>query len=52
MIDLTFIWVIAGFVGTQLALFLNCRPFAEYWAVPTRKSTVMSYLVPSPLLTG
>ena len=42
MIKLTFVWVAAGFVGTQVALFVNCRPFAEYWAVPTQKSKATS----------
>ena len=37
-INVVFIWVAAGFVGTQFGLFLNCRPFHEYWAVPTERS--------------
>ncbi|KAL8722867.1 MAG: hypothetical protein Q9225_000700 [Loekoesia sp. 1 TL-2023] len=28
------IYVIIGFVATQIALFTNCRPFAGYWSVP------------------
>ncbi|KAI9758089.1 MAG: hypothetical protein M1815_004976 [Lichina confinis] len=43
VIKLTFFWVAAGFVGTQVALFVNCRPFAEYWAVPTQKTQCWSY---------
>lgn len=34
LITLLFIWVACGFVGTELCLFLACRPFAQYWAVP------------------
>lgn len=29
------IWVFLGFVGSELALFLICRPLPNYWAVPT-----------------
>ncbi|KAL8870632.1 MAG: hypothetical protein Q9174_003369 [Haloplaca sp. 1 TL-2023] len=42
-IKIAFIWVGAGFIGTQLGLFLNCRPFHEYWAVPTAKTQCWSY---------
>lgn len=42
-INVAFAWVGAGFVGTQLGLFLNCRPFAEYWAVPTGVTQCWSY---------
>lgn len=28
------VWVICGFVGDELALFLICRPLSQYWAVP------------------
>ncbi|KAL8703707.1 MAG: hypothetical protein Q9201_003108 [Fulgogasparrea decipioides] len=42
-INVAFAWVAAGFIGTQLGLFLNCRPFQEYWAVPTRKTQCWSY---------
>lgn len=28
------IWVGCGFIGTELCLFLACRPFVQYWAVP------------------
>lgn len=28
------IYVACGWVGTELAFFLACRPFAGYWAVP------------------
>lgn len=49
VIKIAFAWVLAGFVGTQLALFVNCRPFAEYWAVPTRKGERISlYCCPNP----
>lgn len=34
LIKLLFIWVACGFVGTELCLFLACRPFPQYWAVP------------------
>lgn len=29
-----FVWVACGFIGTELCLFLACRPFVQYWAVP------------------
>ncbi|KAL1305069.1 hypothetical protein AAFC00_002006 [Neodothiora populina] len=28
------VYVAAGYVGTQLAFFLACRPFTGYWAMP------------------
>ena len=42
-INIAFIWVGAGFVGTELGLFLNCRPFHDYWAVPTSNIQCWSY---------
>ncbi|KAL9099085.1 MAG: hypothetical protein Q9163_005364 [Psora crenata] len=50
MIKLVFLWVVAGFVGTQFALFFNCRPFAEYWAVPTENSACMMSIASVQLL--
>jgi hypothetical protein len=29
------IYVVLGFVATELSLFLICRPITNYWAVPT-----------------
>lgn len=29
------IYVVLGFVATELSLFLICRPLSNYWAVPT-----------------
>ncbi|KAF2149663.1 hypothetical protein K461DRAFT_209803, partial [Myriangium duriaei CBS 260.36] len=29
------VWVAIGFVAIQFAYFLSCRPFNQYWAVPT-----------------
>ncbi|KAI4286703.1 MAG: hypothetical protein L6R35_004042 [Caloplaca aegaea] len=43
MINIALIWVALGFVGTQLGLFLNCRPFSDYWAVPTDNTQCWSY---------
>ena len=28
------VYVACGYVGTQLAFFLACRPFQGYWAMP------------------
>jgi len=28
------VYVAVGYVGTQLAFFLTCRPFKGYWAMP------------------
>lgn len=28
------LYVACGYVGTQLAFFLSCRPFKGYWAMP------------------
>lgn len=28
------VWLGLGFVGTELALFLTCRPLHLYWAIP------------------
>lgn len=30
-------YVGAGFVGCELAMFLSCRPFHDYWSVPARE---------------
>ncbi|KAF3482273.1 uncharacterized protein GIQ15_05032 [Arthroderma uncinatum] len=37
------IWVALGFVGSELALFLICRPLPNYWAVPTPDYQCSSY---------
>lgn len=37
------IYVALGFVGTELALFLTCRPLSNYWAVPTPNYQCSSY---------
>lgn len=29
------VYVGLGFIGSELALFLICRPLSNYWAVPT-----------------
>lgn len=28
------LWLLLGFVGTELTLFLACRPLHFYWAIP------------------
>lgn len=28
------VWVALGFIGTELSLFLICRPLHNYWAIP------------------
>ncbi|KAL8978182.1 MAG: hypothetical protein Q9177_006470, partial [Variospora cf. flavescens] len=43
MINIAFVWLALGFVGTQFGLFLSCRPFSEYWAVPTENTQCWSY---------
>ncbi|KAI4174843.1 MAG: hypothetical protein LQ346_008174 [Caloplaca aetnensis] len=37
------IYVGLGFVGTQIALFTNCRPFSGYWSVPAVTTQCWSY---------
>ncbi|KAM5442555.1 hypothetical protein MferCBS31731_002434 [Microsporum ferrugineum] len=37
------IWVFLGFVGSELALFLICRPLSDYWAVPTTNTQCSTY---------
>ncbi|KAJ5925911.1 hypothetical protein N7454_007421 [Penicillium verhagenii] len=37
------IYVVVGFVGTELSLFLICRPLSAYWAVPTSNYQCSSY---------
>lgn len=37
------IYVGLGFIGTELALFLTCRPLSNYWAVPTPNYQCSSY---------
>ncbi|KAJ9653969.1 hypothetical protein H2201_009066 [Coniosporium apollinis] len=47
------IYVAAGFVACQLALFLSCRPFHHYWAVPAPEpqcSTYSHYLLTNAVL--
>ena len=34
LVNMLLVWVGCGFVGTELCLFLACRPFVQYWAVP------------------
>lgn len=48
LIRLLFVWVACGFVGTELCLFLACRPFVQYWAVPPSSSVFPPILSPSP----
>ena len=36
-------WTIAGFIGTQIALFTACRPFSDYWSVPAASTQCWSY---------
>ncbi|EPS25489.1 hypothetical protein POX_c03872 [Penicillium oxalicum] len=37
------IYVALGFVGTELSLFLICRPITNYWAVPTPNPQCSNY---------
>ncbi|KAJ5491071.1 hypothetical protein N7539_002638 [Penicillium diatomitis] len=37
------IYVALGFVGTELSLFLICRPITDYWAVPTPNPQCSNY---------
>ncbi|KAF2191467.1 hypothetical protein K469DRAFT_746793 [Zopfia rhizophila CBS 207.26] len=37
------VYTALGFVGTELALFLSCRPLSQYWAVPTDNYQCSSY---------
>ncbi|KAI4176935.1 MAG: hypothetical protein LQ343_000792 [Gyalolechia ehrenbergii] len=37
------IYVSLGFIGTQIALFTNCRPFSGYWSVPASSYQCWSY---------
>ncbi|CAL5866958.1 uncharacterized protein PFLUO_LOCUS1170 [Penicillium psychrofluorescens] len=37
------VYVAIGFVGTELSLFLICRPLSNYWAVPTPNYQCSSY---------
>ncbi|MCJ1467499.1 hypothetical protein MMC07_006124 [Pseudocyphellaria aurata] len=43
LINMLFIWVACGFIGTELCLFLACRPFTQYWAVPAPDVQCASY---------
>lgn len=36
-------WVILSFIGTELGLFLSCRPIQQYWAVPASDPQCSSY---------
>ncbi|KAF3481076.1 uncharacterized protein GIQ15_03835 [Arthroderma uncinatum] len=33
------VWVAVGFVGTEMSLFLICRPLHNYWAIPPPPET-------------
>lgn len=44
------VWVACGFVGTELCLFLACRPFVQYWAVPVSESQLKPHRKPLLLL--
>lgn len=37
------VYTALGFVGSELALFLSCRPLDQYWAVPTEHDQCSSY---------
>lgn len=37
------IYVVLGFIGVQIALFTNCRPFTGYWSVPAITYQCWSY---------
>ncbi|OJJ45575.1 hypothetical protein ASPZODRAFT_17024 [Penicilliopsis zonata CBS 506.65] len=37
------IYVACGFVGTELSLFLICRPLSQYWAVPASNTQCSTY---------
>ncbi|KAL8814589.1 MAG: hypothetical protein Q9223_006197 [Gallowayella weberi] len=37
------LYVIIGFIGVQIALFTNCRPFYGYWSVPPSSEQCWSY---------
>ncbi|KAL8798376.1 MAG: hypothetical protein Q9182_006717 [Xanthomendoza sp. 2 TL-2023] len=37
------VYVIIGFIGVQIALFTNCRPFYGYWSVPPSSEQCWSY---------
>ncbi|KAI9847702.1 MAG: hypothetical protein M1837_001950 [Sclerophora amabilis] len=37
------VYVALSFVGSQLALFLSCRPLAQYWAVPAPDPQCSTY---------
>ncbi|KAH8807717.1 hypothetical protein F5884DRAFT_345758 [Xylogone sp. PMI_703] len=43
IINAVFIYVAAGFVATQIALFTTCRPFSGYWSVPAINDQCWSY---------
>ncbi|KAI9776975.1 MAG: hypothetical protein M1839_009119 [Geoglossum umbratile] len=36
-------YVGAGFIGCELAMFLSCRPFHDYWSVPAREEQCSTY---------
>lgn len=43
LINMLFVWVACGFIGTELCLFLACRPLVQYWAVPASDVQCASY---------
>ncbi|KAH8802994.1 hypothetical protein F5884DRAFT_903598 [Xylogone sp. PMI_703] len=43
IINGVFIYTIAGFIATQIALFTTCRPFSGYWSVPAINDQCWSY---------
>lgn len=43
LINYCAIFIALGFVGTELSLFLTCRPLHNYWAVPTPNYQCSSY---------
>lgn len=43
LINGVFIYVILGFVATQIAFFTTCRPFSGYWSVPAISDQCWSY---------
>ncbi|MCJ1343443.1 hypothetical protein MMC31_001636 [Peltigera leucophlebia] len=43
LVNMLLVWVACGFVGTELCLFLACRPFVQYWAVPASEVQCATY---------
>ncbi|KAF2421182.1 hypothetical protein EJ08DRAFT_738253 [Tothia fuscella] len=43
IVKIAIVYVALGFIATELPLFINCRPFSQYWALPVYDRECSTY---------